>query len=203
MKVCIRLFFSGHLQNCCWLSERGKPAKILQRQQNWIIPTTFCWSTYHCRSMRHFGWSSTLSAMLHFFVSDVRFFFLYKNIILSYIIHIIPLNYKYLTSFFAGQECTFSNGRAGVCKKINKCKAALNDLYKRGSSPRICDFDGDVPVVCCLQDNKPPKEETQEHRVDIKEPTHDPKRTFGKLAYESECVLRICHLVNPMPCQKI
>ncbi|XP_046409252.1 uncharacterized protein LOC124174198 [Ischnura elegans] len=49
---------------------------------------------------------------------------------------------------YAGDLCTDSKDRNGVCTVLSQCVSALEGLI-RGVRPMICGFDGKEPVVCC------------------------------------------------------
>lgn len=49
---------------------------------------------------------------------------------------------------FEGETCTTRDGSQGLCKNIEKCQAAKDEI-KKGILPSICGFDARIPIVCC------------------------------------------------------
>lgn len=46
-------------------------------------------------------------------------------------------------------SCTFENGTVGRCVSLSECRHA-HDEYKSGINPKLCHFEKNEPVVCCI-----------------------------------------------------
>ncbi|CAK1587428.1 unnamed protein product [Parnassius mnemosyne] len=49
-----------------------------------------------------------------------------------------------------GDLCT-KNGKRGTCKIFNDCKPAMDEFKKYKTNPKICSWEGDEPIVCCVE----------------------------------------------------
>ncbi|KAG8232281.1 hypothetical protein J437_LFUL011221 [Ladona fulva] len=54
-----------------------------------------------------------------------------------------------------GDRCTTPNGRSGMCRRFPDCQSARDD-YQKGIRPKICSFDLNIPIVCCLRGSQNP-----------------------------------------------
>jgi len=59
-----------------------------------------------------------------------------------------------------------------VCKELDDCKTAIQDIRDNVKYPTICSFKGKMPVVCCA-----PESVTRKERLAIDE--DDPKIAPG------------------------
>ncbi|XP_022168196.1 proclotting enzyme-like [Myzus persicae] len=57
------------------------------------------------------------------------------------------------------------SGKTHVCKVLDDCKTAIQDIRDNVKYPTICSFKGKMPVVCCA-----PETVTREERLAIDEP---------------------------------
>lgn len=51
---------------------------------------------------------------------------------------------------YEGDLCK-SNGETGKCTVILNCPSALAMIHQTNVRPEFCQFNNDVPVVCCLE----------------------------------------------------
>jgi len=85
----------------------------------------------------------------------------YNNI---FVINIILLTMVFF--FLVEEVCKKSliSGKTHVCKVLDDCKTAIQDIRDNVKYPTICSFKGKMPVVCCA-----PETVTREERLAIDE----------------------------------
>jgi len=68
--------------------------------------------------------------------------------------------------FLVEEVCKKSliSGKTHVCKVLDDCKTAIQDIRDNVKYPTICSFKGKMPVVCCA-----PESVTREERLAIDE----------------------------------
>lgn len=54
-----------------------------------------------------------------------------------------------IITYFLGAPCNKGEG-SGTCVLISNCPKALDDIKNR-IFPKLCGFDGNVPIVCCIK----------------------------------------------------
>ncbi|CAL4081241.1 unnamed protein product [Meganyctiphanes norvegica] len=53
----------------------------------------------------------------------------------------------------SSESCVLPSGETGICKLINDCPEALENLFTQ--RPKICSFQGRTPIVCCAAASAP------------------------------------------------
>lgn len=64
-----------------------------------------------------------------------------------------------------GSHCQFNiNGSTGICVNELACPAAANEFRTRNTTPTVCSFSHNQPIVCCLKTKISPTTEIQQRK---------------------------------------
>lgn len=62
---------------------------------------------------------------------------------------LLLFNVYYVNSLYEGDHCTDDTSSSGVCQLIDNC-ASARDNIQNGVFPKICGFQGNQVIVCCI-----------------------------------------------------
>lgn len=84
---------------------------------------------------------------------------------------------KFICIFQIDEVCKRSiySGKTHVCKVLNDCKTAIDDIRDNVKYPTICSFKGSMPVVCCAPESVPRNKRLEKEENEA--PTDSPEIT--------------------------